>query len=60
MTIENGLALINELIVSKAYRNQKIGEDNFCNMGLTPLRERGMDEIKSGRHERQQWSDQIL
>ncbi|MDY0095956.1 MAG: GNAT family N-acetyltransferase [Candidatus Vecturithrix sp.] len=44
---KQGTALINELIVSKAYRNQKIGEQ-LLQYGINAARERGMDEIEVG------------
>ncbi|GAK59929.1 GCN5-related N-acetyltransferase [Candidatus Vecturithrix granuli] len=44
---KRGTALINELIVSKAYRNQKIGEQ-LLQYGMNAARERGMDEIEVG------------
>lgn len=44
---KRGTALINELIVSKASRNQKIGEQ-LLQYGINAARERGMDEIEVG------------
>ena len=44
---KRGTALINELIVSQASRNKKIGEQ-LLQYGINAARERGMDEIEVG------------
>lgn len=44
---KRGTALINELIVSKAYRNKKIGE-KLLKYAMNVSRDLGMDEIEVG------------